>query len=730
MSKAAAGLEIVIIIGVIVAVGIALVQLRGILVGESRISQAEVIYSFARELEGIVDRAIANTGDVNFVYSPPIKKYTVNISSVVKEKTTEEKKVNLDALKRKLIKEIHKEIQFSSASVRNDICHNQEIYGNSSFNAELESDFSSVNIESAIKNALQRINESYLINFYSVSDVIKKEITLTIDFCFASATTISYYDYDIRFTTSYGDFSISSIELYNASFKTRYFVGEERTVGEGENVTISQLQFSSGPIIKSYKQQDVKIIGPASYYQSSIKVTNLDNNVKSCRAGIYCGGGDCGGITFGHFVYNFEPNKEVVLNFYPEVTSGDLIIFCDDGSYYRRHIDFTKTEPDEPEKDEKIVEIIKKTMTDSTSEVRIYDKLSKKETSFSKSYNIVENYFEDCDKILVIKKDERLVITCRCYENGEKCSNDLLCCSGYCNTTISKCDMPPFCSQQSICPGAPTSGPGDSTWTDANGKTCCPLTNSADSGPICSNRHCCPSDKPKWCAKPKTGDPRCMDDNGIKNDCESVRICDGPLPDKFDWRNVNGKNFLPPIRNQGSCGSCWAFSAVGAVEGTYDVEQSANLNPDIAEQDLVSCSGAGSCGGGWPHSALSYVKSHGVCEESCFHYTAYDVACSSKCSDWSTRLWKIQEYAFVSNDLTEIKRALICHGPLSVAAMSWMHAIVLVGYDDNDSGGVWIIRNSWGTGWGDGGYGKIRYVGDAHSDIRDYVIYVKEVTSP
>jgi len=456
MSKSAAGLEIIMIIGVIVAVGIALVQLRGILVGESRISQAEVIYSFGRELEGVVDRAIANTGDVNFVYSPPIKQYTVNISSVT---------------------------------------------------------------------------------------------------------------------------------------------------GKGTN--------------------------------------------------------------------------------------------------------------------------------EITSEVTIYDKLSNKETSFSKSYNIVENYFEDCDKILVIKKDEKIVITCRCYENGENCKSDLVCCSGYCNSTTNKCDVPPICPDQSVCTLASTSGGnGDNAWKDFNGKTCCPLNNLAESGPICSNNHCCPSDRPKWCAKPKTGDPRCMDDNGIKNDCESVRICDGPLPDKFDWRNVNGKNFLPPIRNQGSCGSCWAFSAVGAVEGTYDVEQSANLNPDIAEQDLVSCSGAGSCGGGWPHSALSYVKSHGACEESCFRYTAYDVACSSKCSDWSTRLWKIQEYAFVSNDLTEIKRALICHGPLSVAAMSWMHAIVLVGYDDNDSGGVWIIRNSWGTGWGDGGYGKIRYVGDAHSDIRDYVIYVKEITSP
>ena len=294
----------------------------------------------------------------------------------------------------------------------------------------------------------------------------------------------------------------------------------------------------------------------------------------------------------------------------------------------------------------------------------------------------------------------------------------------------------PLCSPQSVCSGAPSSGVGDNTWIDSEGKTCCPLTDSADSGPICSNRHCCPTSKPKWCIKPKAGDPRCMDDNEIKNDCQGGGICDGTVPDKFDWRNVNGVNYLPPIRNQLRCGSCWIFSAVGATEGDYNVQQGGNLNPDISEQMLVSCPNLGGCMGGMPHDAMDYEKSPGACDEQCFPYQDTNtgiyiktlVDCNSKCSDWSSRLWHIQGYQFVSSDLTEIKKALVCHGPLSVVSMNWGHAITLVGYDDSQS--TWIIRNSWGTGYGSGGYGPIPYTGGSYSDIRYYVVYVEGVTPP
>jgi hypothetical protein len=77
------------------------------------------------------------------------------------------------------------------------------------------------------------------------------------------------------------------------------------------------------------------------------------------------------------------------------------------------------------------------------------------------------------------------------------------------------------CPKSNICPGAPTGGGnGDNAWIDAEGNTCCPLENIGDiSGPVCSNRHCCPTHKPKWCDKPVSGNPRCMSEDEFKNEC-------------------------------------------------------------------------------------------------------------------------------------------------------------------------------------------------------------------
>ena len=217
------------------------------------------------------------------------------------------------------------------------------------------------------------------------------------------------------------------------------------------------------------------------------------------------------------------------------------------------------------------------------------------------------------------------------------------------------------------------------------------------------------------------------------------------LPKKWDWRNVEGINWLPPIRNQGACGSCWAFSAVGTIEGTYNIEHNLpGANTDLSEQQLVSndgmcCGYCGDCGGGLPHLALNYVKSTGIVDEDCFRYAARTISCNL-CSDYSQRLVEIENYGPVPSDLDEIKRAIICRGPLSVGSFTWRHAIVLVGYDDNSSvcrakynyPGCWIIRNSWGpiTGWvwgvwHDKGYAYIPYSGHPFSDIKNYVYYVK-----
>lgn len=256
------------------------------------------------------------------------------------------------------------------------------------------------------------------------------------------------------------------------------------------------------------------------------------------------------------------------------------------------------------------------------------------------------------------------------------------------------------CPANQTCPGAPMNGgPGDNAWVDINNNVCCPFDNIDDtSGPICSAKHCCPTHKPRWCDKPKTGSPRCMDQTEYQAEgcsptipCDSIHS-DADLPSSWDWHNLNNVNWLPPIRDQGHCGSCWAHSAVGAVEGNYNIERNLpSADTDLSEQDLVSCEGTGGCSGDWEDHALSIIQNSGICDEACFRYQAADIACN-RCNDFRSRLWKITGYAGVSSNF-EIKKALVCKGPLAIDLTFLPHAVVLVGYGNNQ----WIIRNSWGV---------------------------------
>ena len=173
------------------------------------------------------------------------------------------------------------------------------------------------------------------------------------------------------------------------------------------------------------------------------------------------------------------------------------------------------------------------------------------------------------------------------------------------------------------------------------------------------------------------------------------------LPDSFDWRSQHGQNYITPIRDQGGCGSCWAFAAIGALEGHINAYYNdPDIDVDLSEQDLVSCSSTGSCGGGYTNFALTYIQQYGVCNESCFPYAASDESCTQKCENWQDDAWKITSWQSVALNKNEIKNALITKGPL-VAGMEVYadffsydggiyshvsgglvghHAIVIVGY--------------------------------------------------
>lgn len=215
-------------------------------------------------------------------------------------------------------------------------------------------------------------------------------------------------------------------------------------------------------------------------------------------------------------------------------------------------------------------------------------------------------------------------------------------------------------------------------------------------------------------------------------------------PDEIDWRNYQGQDWTTPIRDQGACGSCVAFSTVASLESRLEIAQgNPNLNPDLAENQLFFC-GCGECCniGWWPNEALDFVSETGVVDETCDPYEDCNQICSP-CSDWEDRLVKIHHWEGISfSDYA--KWNLANHGPVIVTMVvyedfysytggvyrnTWgwfggFHAVTLVGY--NEAEGYWIGKNSWGTEWGEQGWFRIAY---GEVTVDDY-FYIPVLDAP
>jgi C1A family cysteine protease len=205
------------------------------------------------------------------------------------------------------------------------------------------------------------------------------------------------------------------------------------------------------------------------------------------------------------------------------------------------------------------------------------------------------------------------------------------------------------------------------------------------------------------------------------------------LPPSIDWRN-NGGNFVSYVKNQGNCGSCWAFAATAALESyTMIKNKQPNTNIDLSEQVTLSCSGAGNCeAGGYPDGASDFFISTGLPVESCFPYSGVDGTCTSACANWKPTAYKLNSYSWVVSSgaqpmIDAVKSALNDHGPLIMTmhvyndffsyrsgvythvSGSWAgdHAILAVGYDDANK--CLVVKNSWGSGWGESGFFRIAY---------------------
>jgi C1A family cysteine protease len=202
------------------------------------------------------------------------------------------------------------------------------------------------------------------------------------------------------------------------------------------------------------------------------------------------------------------------------------------------------------------------------------------------------------------------------------------------------------------------------------------------------------------------------------------------LAPSLDWRNYNGLNYVSPIRDQRNCGSCWAFASTAGLESYLMIqEQVPGYNEDLAEQILVSCSGVGSCSGGDIRNASNFIRDTGLPPEMDYYYTATDSTCDSATTGWQQAAYRIGgwSYACLSPSVDAIKGALVTYGPLvttmnvyydffsyvsgiysyATGSYAGAHAVLIVGYDDIDR--CFIVKNSWGTGWGEGGFFRIAY---------------------
>jgi cathepsin L len=181
------------------------------------------------------------------------------------------------------------------------------------------------------------------------------------------------------------------------------------------------------------------------------------------------------------------------------------------------------------------------------------------------------------------------------------------------------------------------------------------------------------------------------------------------LPNDVDWR---GKA-VTPVKNQGQCGSCWAFSATGAMEG-YSATKRGSL-PNLSEQQLVDCAGSAGnhgCNGGWPSSAIKYAQGKGSCSQQSYPYTGRQGTCKSCTNVYtppgsrggsgeSTLASQLNSFpisiALDASGGFQSYKSGVFNGPCGTQLN---HAVLAVGYNAQS----WIVKNSWGTGWGSGGY--------------------------
>jgi C1A family cysteine protease len=219
-------------------------------------------------------------------------------------------------------------------------------------------------------------------------------------------------------------------------------------------------------------------------------------------------------------------------------------------------------------------------------------------------------------------------------------------------------------------------------------------------------------------------------------------VTSSPYVSEWDWRNRHGKNWMTCVKDQGSCGSCWAHASLAALEAYINLYYNRLLNYSLSVEELISCIETGidsltvGCEGGHEMWAYKYIKSNGVVDSICFPYAAVNQPCSLKCQNPSERIF-IENYVKYGTryQITEgIVKSRLFKSPIPISILDWHHGVTLAGYKTIQAGDVlyweninhnntitisptshqdligstaWLIKNSWDTSWGNNGYGYV-----------------------
>jgi len=217
-----------------------------------------------------------------------------------------------------------------------------------------------------------------------------------------------------------------------------------------------------------------------------------------------------------------------------------------------------------------------------------------------------------------------------------------------------------------------------------------------------------------------------------KEDANATRFVRDPnlkLPDAVDWR---AQGYVTPVKNQGQCGSCWSFSSTGALEGQHFKKTGQLVS--LSEQNLIDCSttyGNYGCKGGWMDNSFKYVRDNrGIDTEASYPYYTRSLGYCY----FRAQYTGATDTGYVDipmGDEQALQQAVATIGPISVAIdathpsfqsyrtgiyyeplcgsslQSLDHAVLVVGYGSENGEDYWIVKNSWGTYWGDEGYIKM-----------------------